>query len=237
MIKKIKCAALLISVFACGALLAQSNATVTDRDGNVYQTIKTGDQVWMTENLKTTTFNDGTPIPHITENTEWVSLSTPGYCVQQNDPGKKDTYGVLYNWYAVKTGKLCPKGWHVATEKDWQKLEIALGMSADDAGSDTWRGIQGGQLAGHTEMWVNGALKSAADFGDSGFHGLPAGNRLADNGLFGNLGTNAYWWSASEHDANSAWGRMLHYGTTTIIKSAFDKQYGFSVRCVQDQAE
>jgi uncharacterized protein (TIGR02145 family) len=86
-------------------------------------------------------------------------------------------------------------------------------------------------------MWVKGALKDAADFGDSGFRGLPAGNRLADNGLFGNLGTNAYWWSATEKESNYAWGRMLHYGSTHVIKSAFDKQYGFSVRCVQDQAE
>ena len=237
MIKQIKCAAVLMSFLWATALQAQLQPTVTDGDGNVYQTIKIGDVVWMTENLKTTTFNDGTSIPHITDNTEWASLATPGFSVQENDPDNKDTYGALYNWYAVQSGTLCPQGWRVATEEDWQKLEIALGMSEDDAGSDTWRGTQGGQLAGHTEMWVKGALKSAADFGISGFHGLPAGNRLADNGLFGNLGTNAYWWSASEHDANSAWGRMLHYGTITIIKSAFDKNYGFCVRCVQDQSE
>ncbi len=237
MIKQIKCAAVLLSVLVAASLQAQSQPTVTDADGNVYQTKKIGDLVWITENLKTTTFNDGTPIPHITDNTKWAGLTTPGYSVQENDPDNKDIYGALYNWYAVQSGKLCPQGRRVATEEDWQKLEIALGMSADDAGNDSWRGTQGGQLAGHTEMWVKGALKSAVDFGDSGFHGLPAGNRLADNGLFGNLGTNAYWWSATEKESNFAWGRMLHYGSTHVIKSAFDKSYGFSVRCVKDQAE
>jgi len=144
-------------------------------------------------------------------------------------------YGALYNWYTVNTGKLCPKGWHVATEDDWQKLEISLGMSTEEAGKASWRGTQGDKIEGNKELWVPGALKSAPEFGSSGFHGLPGGNRLGDNGYFGNRGSNVYWWSATEYDTNSAWGRMLFYASTHVIKSAFEKQYGFCVRCVQDQ--
>mgnify|MGYP006301802599 CR=1 FL=1 len=233
MIQNIFKIALMLIVFLVNTeTQAQDQSTVIDMDGNVYQTIIIGDQVWMKENLKATTFNEGTPIPCITDNKEWSGLSTPGYCWQGNNI---DAYGALYNWYAVETGRLCPKGWHVAIEEDWKQLEIAVGMPEDMADKEGWRGSQGGKLAGKKESWVNGALKHAPDFGSSRFHGLPAGNRLADNGLFGNMSTNAFWWSATEHDADTALGRMLHYGSTHIIKSAFEKQYGYCVRCVKDQ--
>ena len=82
----------------------------------------------MADNLKTTKFNDGTEIPLVPDNTEWAILTTPGYCIYSYDETTyKDIYGLLYNWYTVNTGKLCPKGWHVPTIKEWIILTDYLG--------------------------------------------------------------------------------------------------------------
>jgi hypothetical protein len=92
--------------------------SIADVDGNLYKTIQIGTQIWMAENLKTTRFNDGAPIPYVTDDIEWEKLTTPGYCWYDNDPSSfKDIYGALYNWYAVNTYKLCPIGWHVPTNE------------------------------------------------------------------------------------------------------------------------
>ena len=97
--------------------------TVTDKDDNVYHTVTIGTQTWMAENLKTTKYNDGTAIPLVTDSTAWTSLLTPAYCWYNYDATTyKNTYGALYNWYAVNTGKLAPIGWHVATDAEWTTL-------------------------------------------------------------------------------------------------------------------
>ena len=104
----------LILINSCSKDEAENNpASITDKDGNVYTSVTIGTQVWMVENLKTTKYNDGTPIPNVTDNTEWSNLTTPAYCWYDNDITKKNPYGALYNGYAVRTGKLCPTGWHV----------------------------------------------------------------------------------------------------------------------------
>ena len=96
---------------------------ITDVDGNSYHTVKIGTQTWMVENLKTTKFNDGSPIPLIRDSSTWKASLTPGYCFYKNDSAKnKSTYGALYNWNAVNTGRLAPKGWHVPTDAEWTVL-------------------------------------------------------------------------------------------------------------------
>ena len=103
--------------------ITTSPPNVTDINGNVYHTVMIGNQVWMVENLKTTKYKDGTAIPNVTDNNAWSALSTPAYCWYNNDAATyKSTYGALYNWYAVNTGKLAPAGWHVATDAEWTKL-------------------------------------------------------------------------------------------------------------------
>jgi hypothetical protein len=94
--------------------------TMTDQDGNVYQTITTGSQTWMAENLRTTKYNDGTAIANVSTNSDWTNLSTGAYC-NYNNTSNEDTIatdGRLYNWYAVNVGNLAPKGWHVATNSE-----------------------------------------------------------------------------------------------------------------------
>jgi len=93
---------------------------MTDQDGNVYQTITTGSQTWMAENLRTTKYNDGTAIANVSTNSDWTNLSTGAYC-NYNNTSNEDTIatdGRLYNWCAVNVGNLAPKGWHVATNSE-----------------------------------------------------------------------------------------------------------------------
>jgi len=99
----------------------------TDGDGNVYDTVVIGTQTWLTENLKTTKYTNGTSIRLVTDNTEWSELELPAYCWYNNDPTYKDTYGALYNWYTAKLELLCPVGWHTPTEEEWTTLINNLG--------------------------------------------------------------------------------------------------------------
>ena len=114
---------------------------LTDIQGNVYRIVKIGAQWWMAENLKTTKLKDGTDIARLADKTEWGKTSHPAYCWYDNDStsyAKK--YGILYNWYTVETKKLCPSGWHVPTDAEWQTLELFLGLSESQASSFGWRG-------------------------------------------------------------------------------------------------
>ena len=95
----------------------------TDGDGNTYDTIVLGTQVWLTENLKTTKYNDGYPIPLAEEDESWTSTGRAAYCWYQNNPDYKDTYGAIYNYYAAQLHEyICPVGYHVPTEEEWETL-------------------------------------------------------------------------------------------------------------------
>jgi uncharacterized protein (TIGR02145 family) len=104
--------------------------TVEDIEGNSYKTISINTQTWMAENLKTVKFNDGTFISNITEQVSWKSLTTPGYCWNNNNPGYKNQIGAYYNWYAVNTSKLFPAGWHVPSDYEWHQMVLYLDANA-----------------------------------------------------------------------------------------------------------
>lgn len=200
---------------------SNSGGTVTDIDGNVYNTVTIGTQVWMAENLKTTKYNDGTSIPNVTDNTAWKNLATPGYCWYNNLATYKDTYGALYNWFAVNTGKLAPTGWHVATDAEWTTLTTFLGGES----------VAGGKLkeTGTTHWQINtGATNS------SGFTALPGGIRYS-GGLFVGVGYNGNWWSSTDYGAGDyAWIRYLYNDSAYVMRGYFYKLDGYSVRCVRD---
>ena len=144
--------------------------TVTDVDGNVYNTVTIGTQCWLQENLKTTKYKDGTSIPLVTDNSAWGSLSTPGYCWYNNDDTYKNTYGALYNYYTVLTNNLCPSGWHVATEREWSTLVTYLGGAS----------IAGGKLKeSGTTHWVT---PNTGANNETGFIALPGGRREHPSG-------------------------------------------------------
>jgi uncharacterized protein (TIGR02145 family) len=211
--------------------------TVTDIDGNVYQTLVIGDQEWMVENLKVTHYRNGDPIPNVTDNDEWANANNGAYCVYANNESNVDTYGYLYNWYAVGDERgLAPEGWHVPTDDEIKQLEMYLGMSQSEADDIDYRGTnQGSQLAGNAALWVDGALENDPEFGSSGFDLLPGGYRTS-SGYFGNLGSYGYVWSATETENYTyyAWVRLLNFSNTQVGRNYFDKRNGFSVRCVRD---
>jgi uncharacterized protein (TIGR02145 family) len=214
--------------------------TFTDpRDGEVYQTVKIGEQIWMAENLRTTKYNDGTDIPLVTDNSAWLR-NDPAYCWYNNDEATyKDTYGALYNWKVVETGKLAPKGWHVPTENEWSKLEAYLGANGYnyDGTTDTWGAKLGKSLASQS-IW-----QSSTEIGDvgndlstnnsSGFNGLPSGRRLSISGEFVGDSTECFWWSSTEA-AYGAYFRGLYDTHSFVYSNDGDRRNGYSVRCIKD---
>ncbi|MCX6352888.1 MAG: fibrobacter succinogenes major paralogous domain-containing protein [Bacteroidetes bacterium] len=204
--------------------------TVTDIDGNVYKTVQIGRKLWMAENLKTTKYRDGTPIPNITDNSLWRLDSAGAYSEYDNSPTKGAIYGKFYNYFAVLNKKgLAPTGWHIPTDGgDWSELETALG---DDVG------IMGGKMketgTAHWKTPNYGADNS------SGFTGLGGGMRSPS------LTTpfileleRSYWWTNSEGNATksatTAYIRWLEFNSAQMADYPFDKHYGLYVRCVKD---
>lgn len=214
--------------------------TVSDIEGNVYNTIAIGTQIWMKENLKTTTYNDETYIPNVTDNTIWAGLSSGAYCWYNNNAGTyKNIYGALYNWYAVNTEKLCPSGWHVPTDPEWQTLENYLidnGYNYD--GTITQNKIAKALAA--TTNWVLSEISGSVGNTDypafrnkSGFTALPGGNREG-NGTFSFFSYAGNWWSSTEYATSNAQMRNIGYEQVYLLRYIYDKTYGFSVRCVKD---
>jgi uncharacterized protein (TIGR02145 family) len=196
--------------------------TVTDYDGNVYDTIIIGTQTWLKENLKTTHYNNGVQIPNVTDNTAWASLLTGARCYYNNDSVSNDSvYGPLYNWYAVNdANNLCPAGWHVPTNNEWIAAEAYLGGS----------GIAGGKMkeAG-TSHWTS-PNTGATNITD--FTGLPGGMRDPANN-FQLIGENGLWWTSTLNGSN-AWSTYMWYLFAGIDHNPGTKKYGFSVRCIKD---
>ena len=214
---------------------------IKDIDGNVYTEIKIGKQVWMVENLRTTKFNDGSSIANITSEEQWNDASRPGYCWYDNDIDNKNTYGALYNWYAVVSGILCPKGWHVPSDAEWTQLEeylIANGYNYDGTTTGDKIAISMASTTGWAASDGSGAIGNTNTAYDayrnkSGFSALPGGSRDGDGG-FGGVGVYGAWWSSTEYKTNYAWTRTLHYYLSYVNGYYLLKEAVFSVRCLRD---
>lgn len=224
------------------------NETVTDYDGNVYNTVQIGNQTWMAKNLKTTHYTNGTEITLVESNSTWDALTETdiAYCYYDNSTINADTYGALYTWAAAMNGSgssntnpsgvqgVCPDGWHLPSDEELKELELFLGMSQADVDATGWRGTnEGSKLVGNSGLWTNGTLESNAEFGTSGFLALPAGYRHY-NGTFNGLSSHAYFWSSAEYNSSVAWRRSLYYNNSDVDRNYDSKDYGFSVRCVKD---
>jgi uncharacterized protein (TIGR02145 family) len=199
--------------------------TVTDIDGNVYNTVIIGDQVWMAENLKVTHYRNGDEIPTGYSNNDWTSLSIGAYAVYSDNSANEVTYGNLYNWYAVDDSRnIALEGWHVPTDNDFQDLTLYL--DKDTAGS---------KLAGRADLWHDGDLENNSEFGTSGFTALPGGYRSSSSGTYNGMGDRGYFWSSTEYGSNIAWYRLLYYYDSEVDRNREgSKNGGFSVRCVRD---
>lgn len=199
--------------------------TITDQDGNVYKTVTIGGQTWMAENLRTTKYNDGTAIPNVTNDDEWKYNNTGAYCNYDYAAGTGyiATYGLLYNWHAVNTGKLAPKGWHVPTDAEWTELTEYLGGES----------VAGGKLKETGTTHWNPTNIGATN--ETGFTALPGGTRW---GSFSDIGSRGFWWSATHKGGSDAWYRQIYGESPDPYSglwrgSAYDEAC-FSVRCVRD---
>ncbi len=217
--------------YGSSMVFTTSSDQVTDMDGNVYKAIQIGNQIWMAENLKTTKYNDGTNIPLVTNNTDWSSISTPAYCWYDNDISNKNTYGALYNWYTVNTGKLSPAGWHVPSDTEWYTLENYVDSTINDLNATGYRGTICGTRLKSTSSWYN----TGNGTNDYGFNAMAGGIRLYMNGVFDLLTLNAVWWTSTENPAPNIWIRSLASNEAGSQRTKYPyKTMGFSVRCVKD---
>ncbi len=204
-----------------------SNDSVKDIDGNVYKTVKIGNQWWMAENLKVTHYRNGDEIHNRTDDEEWDN-ATGAYCNYNNDSTNVEIYGGLYNWFAVDDSRnIAPEGWHVPTDDEWQVL-------VDYMGGDTLAGGKmksTGTIEGGDGLW-RGSNKDATN--ESGFSAVPGGYRYS-HGTFDSIGSTPYFWSSTESGSGTAWHRYMYYGNSDVCRYDIGwKQAGYSVRCVKD---
>ena len=196
-----------------------------DYDGNTYHTITIGNQVWMAENLKVTKYRNGNAISSASDPTAWSSLTAGTYCNYSNSSTNKTTYGTLYNWYAVNDARvIAPTGWHVPTQAEWTTLINYLGNAS----------IAGDILKETGNTHWSGTYTAATNA--SGFTALPGGYVGQQNNVYGfyGIGTDGYWWTATEVDSNTASSWSLNNNSPLAVPSNTAKQYGFSIRCVKD---
>jgi len=230
------------SMDACGECEGdaenEDECFVTDIDGNTYEIVTIGDQVWMAENLTTSRYNDNSPIPYVSGASDWGLLTTGAYSNYGNDPNIANINGKLYNWFAVEDYRgICPVGWDVPNDTDFMQLEIVLGMHDEDALNTNWRGGEddiGSMLASNSNLWDNGLLEMSESFDESGIKVIPAGVRW-DTGVFNGQLNSAYFWTSSLYNSNPyAWYRHLSYNNTAVMRTDTFAKAGMSIRCIKD---
>jgi uncharacterized protein (TIGR02145 family) len=226
--------------YGSGGMPCPGTQTVTDIDGNVYNTVLIGSMCWMKENLKTTMYSNGTPIPNVTDTIQWSNLTSGAYVWYENDITWKDTYGALYNWYTtVDPNGLCPAGWHVSTIDEWITLTDYIGGTGEPHGNElkSCRQVNsplgGGCNTSEHPRWNSYIDNWGTD--NYGFSGLPGGYRS----FFGPsyyIGYGGYWWSSSEYSPGNALyiGLDREIGYVNVNMLGSNKQLGFSVRCLRD---
>lgn len=217
--------------------------TITDIDGNSYNTVLIGTQCWTKENLRVRRYNNGTAIQFDAiggsggSSSTWQNSTIGAHAIYAHDsvstPSNLTKYGYLYNWYAAKgiytngtilpndTLNICPSGWHVPTDAEWTTLTDELGGES----------AAGGMMKSKGTSYWNSPNTGATN--ESGFSALPGGYRYSD-GSFSNIRNNAYFWSASELNSTNALNRDLNYSNSNVNRTNNAKSVGYSVRCIKD---
>ena len=213
-------------------------AIVTLFDGHEYSSISIGNQVWMTENLQTTHYQNGDPIITGLTNNDWATTTSGAYSIYNDDAANIDSYGLLYNWYAVTDNRnICPAGWHVPSNDEWAILAdylISNGYGFGGNGIDIGKAMA--ETSGWNESTITGTVGNDQPGNNiSGFSAVPAGFRNT-NGLYEYAGSYAFWWSISESSVGSidALLRFLQYSSDILGNTAYNKHKGLSVRCLMD---
>ncbi len=198
--------------------------TMTDQEGNVYKTITIGTQTWMAENLRTTKYRNGDPVPNVPDSATWHNLTTGAYCNYYNDAGNVATYGRIYNWYTVSDPrKITPAGWHVPTIDEWHALYDFLGGDS----------VAGGKLKETgTTHWQS---PNAGATNETGFTALPGGMRPFVPGWrdFIGIGYEGFWWSSTE-TVYEILNTQIYSIYSGVSWGGSDKNRGHSIRCIRD---
>ena len=220
-----------------GTVVLLENSFKDTRDGNIYKTVKIGDQVWMAENLKYLPSVVGPDSGSTTVPLYYVYGYNGTNIAEAKATDNYKTYGVLYNWSAAMASNssgvegVCPCGWHLPSDAEWKQLEMHLGMPEDAANTAGWRGTdEGGKLKDTTTTHWNSPNEGATN--ESGFTALPGGNSYS--GSFEGIGNNGVWWSTTELYGTIAWYRGMNYNSSKVDRYTYPKSAGYSVRCVRD---
>jgi uncharacterized protein (TIGR02145 family) len=213
--------------------------TVTDIDGNIYNTVKIGNQCWTQSNLKVSRFRNGDSILTGFSNNDWYNLFyTPAYSIYNNDPQNNLIFGKLYNHESVRDSReICPTGWHVPTDTEWNVLVKFLDSDADTSCNNCVQSpIAGGALKSTSIFPIQSGWMSpnTGATNSSGFFGTPGGMRDGHTGTFNDLGNVAFWWTSSTSHAGYPARVVLHNGANVNKGGNFHGLYGFSVRCLKD---
>jgi uncharacterized protein (TIGR02145 family) len=214
--------------------------TVKDIDGNIYNIIVIGSQSWMKENLKTTKLIDGSLIANITDDISWSYSKDPAYCWYNNDTKiNKDLYGALYNFYSIKTGKLCPTGWHVPSDSEWTILKDYLISNGYNYDGTIGENKVSKSLALNTG-WEQSSFEGSVGNNDfpsaqnkTGFSALPGGSRDIDGGFLPEK-ISGNWWSSTEMSQGAIWYWKISFVTIGIVRYNSFNESGFSVRCLKN---
>jgi uncharacterized protein (TIGR02145 family) len=210
------------NISSCPPTSCGDVVSVTDIDGNVYPVVQIGDQCWMKENLRVTTFNDGTLIPNISDNQIWWDTSTPAWCYYENLSSNNSIYGKLYNWFTVGYGNLCPVGWHVPSRPEWTILNNYLGGY----------NVAGGKLKSE----IGWDYPNVGATNESCFTALPGGINNYIFEQFDYIGVAGVWWSSWTIGAGAvdSWCSSLNHSSSNLNEDFLGMKSGLSVRCLKD---
>ena len=213
--------------------------TVTDVDGNVYNTVTIGNQCWLKENLKTRKYRNNTNIPYVADWEDWHNLTTGAYVWYDLDITWKEPYGALYNWYAtVDANGLCPTGWHVPSDDEWTALTDFIGGTGSPHGNELKSCRQvNSPLGGDCNTSEHPRWDEDANYGnygtnDYGFSGLPGGYLLF--GDFQDVGATEEGWLSTDYSSNNAWHYIIGSSSGEVAVYNNPKHFGLSVRCLRN---
>jgi uncharacterized protein (TIGR02145 family) len=216
---------------ACGSLNIhnpnKNYGLLIDQEGNIYKTIIINSQEWMAENLRTSTFNNGSIIPNIIENMSWANATTPAWCYNNNNVAENCPHGKLYNWYTINTTQnICPVGWHVPSDTELQTLVAYYSNSSAKLRSS-------GVFQNGSGYWSSSAIVAT---NESGFSLLPSGFRNASQGIFLSTSTGADCeiWTSTSSNSLSAWAYSVFYNIAAINRYSNPYKMGCSIRCLKD---
>jgi uncharacterized protein (TIGR02145 family) len=197
--------------------------TVFDINGNAYKTVGIGSQIWMAQNLRSDRLNDGTIIPQIKSDSIWNGNYHIAYCWYNNDSiYNSKIYGALYNYYIVKSELLCPIGWHVPSNSEWNTLVNFLGGTEK----------AGGKLKDYfTPYWSDPNVCNVNNFG---FAAQPGGRRSHIKGQFNNIRDQGYWWTSTSKNEFYSYSWSMYNSNTLISRNESSNRDGESVRCIKD---